>query len=77
MQTFIGVKIVQAEPCSLGDYNHSRGWTIPADEDPKRAGYYLRYPDGYQSWSPAEVFEGAYRLISDDERALVLSDPEG
>jgi hypothetical protein len=71
MKTYIGVKIVQAEPCTLGDYNDKRGWKIPADEDPARPGYYLVYPDGYQSWSPAEVFDGAYRLVSPDERNMV------
>ena len=28
--------------------------------DPKRGGYWVRYPDGYESWSPAEAFEGGY-----------------
>lgn len=32
--------------------------------DPQVGGYYVRYPDGYESWSPAEVFESGYtRLI--------------
>ena len=28
--------------------------------DPQTGGYYVRYPDGYESWSPAEAFEGGY-----------------
>ena len=28
-------------------------------------GYYVRYPDGYESWSPAEAFEEGYTLVDD------------
>src|SRR5574337_752560 len=28
--------------------------------DPQVGGYYVRYPDGYESWSPAEAFESGY-----------------
>ena len=27
---------------------------------PQVDGYYVRYPDGYESWSPAEAFEDGY-----------------
>lgn len=27
---------------------------------PKIGGYYVRYEDGYESWSPAEAFEAGY-----------------
>ena len=26
-------------------------------------GYYMRYDDGFESWSPADAFEGGYTLI--------------
>jgi hypothetical protein len=71
MKTYIGVKILDAEPCTLGEYNAHRGWKIPDDEDPDKPGFFLRYPDSYVSWSPAEIFKGAYRLISSEERALI------
>ena len=36
---------------------------------PKAGGYYVLYEDGYESWSPAEAFEGGYALnVSDAER---------
>lgn len=28
--------------------------------NPQVGGYYVVYPDGYKSWSPAEAFEGGY-----------------
>lgn len=61
MKKFIGVKVINAEPMNLGVYNKYRGWTIPSDEDPKKDGYLVVYMDGYESWSPKEIFEEAYR----------------
>ena len=61
MKKYIGVKQVEAEPMNLGDYNKERGWNIPDDEVPLREGFIIKYPDGYISWTPKEVFEEAYR----------------
>ena len=44
MKTYIGTKIIQAEP---------------ATKDGKD-GYKVVYPGGYESWSPKDVFEAAY-----------------
>ncbi len=30
---------------------------------PQVGGYYVRYADGYESWSPAEAFEEGYTKI--------------
>jgi len=57
MDKFIGVKLVEAKPLSLGDYNLLKGWTIPENEDPETPGYLVRYGDGYVSWCPKAVFE--------------------
>ena len=64
MKTYIGTKIIEARPMTRGEYNLFRGWTIPAGENPVDAGYLVRYPDGYVSWSPALQFEEAYRESS-------------
>lgn len=61
MKKYIGVKIIEAEPINLGDYNNFRGWTIPENEDPLKDGYKVVYPDSYISWSPKEIFDEAYR----------------
>lgn len=65
MERYIGLKEIVAQPLCLGDYNKKRGWTIPENEDPRREGYNVFYPDGYESWSPKETFEAAYRPIAD------------
>ena len=31
--------------------------------NPQAGGYYVVYPDGYTSWSPAQSFEEGYTLI--------------
>lgn len=36
-----------------------------------RAGYRVIYPDGYESWSPKETFEAAYREVTEGEKELV------
>lgn len=72
MKTYYGTKKLRAKPMSLGEYNKLRGWTIPENEDPEKAGYLVEYLDGvstpnvegflgYVSWSPKEVFEVWYQ----------------
>ena len=63
MKTYIGIKKIEAEPMNRGDYNKYRGWTIPADENPADDGYLVKYPDGYESWSPKSAFEEAYSEV--------------
>ncbi|KKN77210.1 hypothetical protein LCGC14_0361880 [marine sediment metagenome] len=58
---YIGTKIIHAQPINLGNYNEYRCWDIPKDEDPAREGYLVTYQDGYESWSPKDVFDAAYR----------------
>lgn len=70
-QTFIGVKLIKAVPMDRQSYNDYRGWVLPADENGADAGYLVEYLDGgkanhpdhagYISWSPADVFQRAYR----------------
>ena len=55
METYIGTKIIQAEP-------HEKDYGPP--ETHGQPGYRVVYPDGYTSWSPKEAFEEAYRETS-------------
>lgn len=72
MKNYIGTKLIQAEPMNRGEYNRYRGWPIPANENPADAGYLVKYPDGYESWSPAAVFEEAYRPCDNMNFGLAL-----
>ena len=68
MKQYIGTKMVQAEPA----------WRVTTLDDRKfvmlkrepggfsgtiEDGYKVVYPDGYESWSPKDVFDAAYRPI--------------
>lgn len=60
-KTYVGTKMIQAKSMNLGEYNKYRGWEIPLNENSTDEGYLVKYEDGYESWSPKEVFEKAYR----------------
>lgn len=64
MKKYFGSKNLLGMPMTLGEYNEHRGWDIPKDEDPNKEGYLVEYEDGYQSWSPKENFDAAYREIT-------------
>lgn len=56
MKNYIGVKIVKAAP----------------EEKSGQAGYKIKYPDGYESWSPKDVFEKAYQEL--DFKEFIISE---
>lgn len=63
MKTYIGTKIIQAEPALRIDGQvYSPDEILPKDTDVE-VGYRVRYPDGYESWSPRDVFEAAYMPV--------------
>ena len=73
MEQYIGSKIVMAEPMSRGNYMAQATGFITKDmEDLAAPGYKVRYEDGYESWSPKEVFEAAYRRTDGMSFGLAL-----
>lgn len=64
MKTYIGKKEVKAQPMTKGDAFHAnllRKNTL-SEAESNESGYLVEYADGYQSWSPANVFEAAYKV---------------
>lgn len=62
MKQYIGTKIIEAAPAiRKGGKVYDLTWPIPKSMEPVEPGYRVRYPDGYESWSPKDVFEEAYR----------------
>lgn len=57
MKTYVGVKVVCAEPSPK-----------PDGSEP---GYKVVYEDGYESWSPADVFEAAYLAVEAGDAELI------
>lgn len=71
MESYVGCKIIHAEEMNLDDFNANFDRVIPASEHTSKEGYHVVYPDGYDSWSPKNVFEVAYRKITKSEKALI------
>lgn len=61
MKQYIGTKLVEAEPARRINGKVVVGMSEAVAIDATvESGYRVRYPDGYESWSPKEVFEAAY-----------------
>lgn len=58
MEKYIGVKIVEAEPCKA--WKQSGEHTIGAD------GYRVKYSDNYVSWSPKDAFRSYFNIHKSD-----------
>jgi hypothetical protein len=65
---YIGTKIIQAREMTENEFADRTGRPTAQDNRP---GYLVVYPDGYESWSPKDSFDGAYRLISEQEIKLI------
>ena len=66
MNQYIGTKVVKARSAWKHTGRDGKIHIIPdepslLDGESKELGYQVIYPDGYESWSPKEVFETAYR----------------
>lgn len=63
LKKYTGTKQVSAMPMTLGEFRTYSGRDPYSNsEDPGNfyMGYLVKYEDGYESWSPMEVFEKAY-----------------
>ena len=62
MKQYIGTKLIEAAPAiRKGGKVYEKTQPIPRSMEPEENGYKVRYPDGYESFSPKAVFEEAYR----------------
>ncbi|MHA1840422.1 MAG: hypothetical protein ACTSYW_00460 [Candidatus Heimdallarchaeota archaeon] len=71
MKNYVGTKIIKAEPMNeLAFLSKIKNETPPKNQE-DRDGYHVQYPNPggkiYNSWSPKEVFEQSYRVISINE----------
>lgn len=65
MAPYIGCKIIDAVPAKESEVKN----LLEGAED--REGYRVTYASDYVSWSPKDVFEEAYRLVSLDEAVII------
>jgi len=70
-KVYVGTKIIKAIKMSRDDFDRTvKNQEIPRDSE-NQSGYKVVYDDGYISWSPADVFERCYRLISEKEISMM------
>lgn len=75
MKKYLGKKEVMASPMSMGEA-YDRGLLqsgfkfLRVDKD--REGYLVKYDNGYQSWSPKDVFDNSYKVIDTSLDRLYL-----
>ena len=65
MKKYIGTKQIEAEPMTMGEAyekNLLQVGRVPNESEKTKAGYHVKYEGGYESWSPAEPFEKAYKV---------------
>lgn len=70
MKQYIGTKMIQAEPAFRIDGEiYPKSWPMPSgwDFEHLEDGYKVVYQDGYESWSPKDVFEAAYLPVTVNE----------
>lgn len=65
MIAYTGTKTVKAAPMTRQDAGEKgliRNYDPNCTDSNGDDGYIVEYPDGYRSWSPAKVFEEAYKV---------------
>lgn len=77
MKKYLGTKLVTAKPMTRVDAEALLGKSInPAKQEYSDEGYLVRYEDGYQSWSPKEVFDKAYKPADNFLDRLIIERDE-
>ena len=79
MKKYIGTKQVEAEPMTMGEAyrrNLLQNGRVPNDSEKDNPGFYVRYQDGYESWSPAETFCKAYKIADTPLDRLIIEHQE-
>lgn len=77
MKKYLGTKLVTAKPMTREDAEAVLGKFIkPAKQEYSGEGYLVRYEDGYQSWSPKEVFDKAYKPADNFLDRLIIERDE-
>ena len=77
MKKYLGTKLVTAKPMTRAEAEVVLGKFIkPAKQEYSGEGYLVRYEDGYQSWSPKEVFDKAYKPADNFLDRLIIERDE-
>ncbi len=75
-KNYVGAKIINATPMDEVEFLRVVKEKEVDKDMPSRLGYCVTYPamndeQPYQSWSPKDVFENAYRELTEGEARMV------
>lgn len=65
MKKYIGTKLIEAEPMTMGEAYEKgllQAGRVPNESEKANDGYHVKYQDGYESWSPKDAFDNAYKV---------------
>ena len=74
MYTYVTTKIVNAKPMSLHSFNSMKYGAHGTEPD--KPGFFVKYPDGYESWCPHDEFLRTSRPVTAAEADSINFDPE-
>jgi len=66
LKSYVGTKILLAKPMSNSEWVKGRN-----QESTGQEGYLVIYDNGYQAWSPKDVFDTHYRLLTNEEKLVM------
>ena len=74
---YIRSHIVEAEPCSLGEWEEKTGkkWN-EADRPRTDEGYKCDYPNGYSGWCPKDAFEAVSHKVDTFLDRMIFEEKE-
>ena len=61
MKKYISMTDIEAEFMERGIYCNLKGIPVPPDADAFEDGYYIRYPDGHETWLSKDIFKSTYK----------------
>ena len=79
MNKYIGTKLIEAEKATLAEAQALKTGACSTIEEAREkfggsddgnTGYAVKYPDGYISWSPKDVFEQSYMQVQDNPKLV-------
>ena len=79
MKKYIGTKQIEAEPMTMGEAyekNLLQAGRVPNESEKDKVGYHVKYEGGYESWSPAEPFEKAYKVADTPLDRMIIEHTE-
>ena len=79
MNKYIGTKLIEAEKATLAEAQALKTGACDTIEEARKRfggsddgnpGYVVKYPDGYISWSPKDVFEKSYMQVQENPKLI-------